>query len=381
MFAVLKFLLGIGAVIALGAAAVTVDILPGSAGAAERRLQQSASESLARDALSWAQVRMDGQTARIEGAAPSPEARTQARDAVLASAWSGGLLLGGVTVIDDKALTVTPRPPAADPFLWIAERQGASVVLSGYAPSFKAREDVFAHARRSFPEADISGELEIAGGAPDEDQWTAAAFLSLDALSRLENGAVEGNGATFTISGEAADEEAANTARLVMSALPQGIIGRSLISVIPGPEAPPAAPDPQTAPEERPDQLLAETCRARLSRLVTAQRIGFASARSALDEQSQTHLRDIAAAMTDCPQFRLRIDGHTDSSGDAARNRQLSEARANAVAAFLRAAGVDAQRLEAEGVGDARPLVSNATPEGRARNRRIDLTVINEPTP
>lgn len=379
MFALLKFLVGLCAVAALGALAVTLEVIPGSAGSAERRLQKAATESLADDVFSWARVRMDGQTAHIEGAAPSPEAGERAKETVRASAGPGGVLLGGVTIIDGAALTVTPRPPAVDPFLWIAERQGASVVLSGHAPSLEAREDVFSHARRAFPEADISGELDIAGGGPREDRWTAAAFLSLDALARLENGAVEANGATFTLSGEAADQPAANAAQLIMSALPQSVMGRSLISIAPAPEAPP--PGPQTALDEQPDQVLTETCSARLSRLVAARRISFASARSVLDEGSQTHLRDIAAAMTDCPRLKLRIGGHTDSSGGATRNRQLSEARANAVAAFLRTAGVSSQRLEAQGFGETRPLVSNATPEGRARNRRIEFTVINEPTP
>ncbi|MEO0731001.1 MAG: OmpA family protein, partial [Pseudomonadota bacterium] len=66
---------------------------------------------------------------------------------------------------------------------------------------------------------------------------------------------------------------------------------------------------------------------------------------------------------------------HTDASGPAAMNQRLSEERANAVRNALVAAGVTSVRLVSEGRGEAQPIASNRTPEGRARNRRIEFEI------
>lgn len=75
----------------------------------------------------------------------------------------------------------------------------------------------------------------------------------------------------------------------------------------------------------------------------------------------------------DCPDVRLSISGHTDSSGDEALNIYLSDARAQAVRKYLLTAGIDAERVTAAGKGSAEPVADNATAWGRSRNRRIEL--------
>lgn len=84
----------------------------------------------------------------------------------------------------------------------------------------------------------------------------------------------------------------------------------------------------------------------------------------------------IAALLGDYPTLSLRIEGHSDSLGSADINKRLSAARAEAVRAALIARGVAPERLVAEGIGPARPLADNATAEGRARNRRVEVYVI-----
>ncbi|WP_321857277.1 OmpA family protein [Burkholderia cenocepacia] len=69
------------------------------------------------------------------------------------------------------------------------------------------------------------------------------------------------------------------------------------------------------------------------------------------------------------------ISGYTDSTGTAEHNRQLSEHRAQAVAQYLREHGLRAQQFDVRGYGESNPLASNATPAGRARNRRVDITL------
>jgi outer membrane protein OmpA-like peptidoglycan-associated protein len=75
-------------------------------------------------------------------------------------------------------------------------------------------------------------------------------------------------------------------------------------------------------------------------------------------------------------QSNVRIVGHTDNTGSAAYNQDLSQRRAASVASVLTGYGVPGSRLTAAGQGEDSPIASNLTPEGRARNRRVDITIV-----
>ena len=77
--------------------------------------------------------------------------------------------------------------------------------------------------------------------------------------------------------------------------------------------------------------------------------------------------------LQDNPTLRLAVEGHTDNAGTPGHNQQLSEARAQAVRATLVAKGIAANRLQAAGFGQTQPLANNATEQGRAQNRRVEL--------
>jgi OmpA-OmpF porin, OOP family len=94
-----------------------------------------------------------------------------------------------------------------------------------------------------------------------------------------------------------------------------------------------------------------------------------------LSADSQITVANIVKVMSENPNVALSVEGHTDNVGKAASNKGLSERRAKAVMAMLVAKGVDAARLADAGFGDAKPAADNATPEGRAKNRRIEVVV------
>lgn len=75
------------------------------------------------------------------------------------------------------------------------------------------------------------------------------------------------------------------------------------------------------------------------------------------------------------PNSTIRVSGHTDNTGSAALNTDLSDRRAKSVAAVLVQAGVPAGRISAFGLGESSPIASNLTPEGRAQNRRVEITI------
>jgi outer membrane protein OmpA-like peptidoglycan-associated protein len=83
-------------------------------------------------------------------------------------------------------------------------------------------------------------------------------------------------------------------------------------------------------------------------------------------------LGDILAKYSD---DRIRIQGHTDSTGSAAHNEELSLRRAQAVRDVLLSRGVKSEQMLVEGIGERRPIANNATAAGRAQNRRVELHI------
>jgi outer membrane protein OmpA-like peptidoglycan-associated protein len=106
-------------------------------------------------------------------------------------------------------------------------------------------------------------------------------------------------------------------------------------------------------------------------------KIEFETGRAVLTTQSESLLDHVAVLLFDHPDVRIRIEGHTDSQGNKARNLKLSQQRADAVRVYLENAGVEAERLQARGFGVTRPIADNRTAAGRDRNRRVELVILH----
>ncbi|QID18619.1 OmpA family protein [Nitrogeniibacter mangrovi] len=103
--------------------------------------------------------------------------------------------------------------------------------------------------------------------------------------------------------------------------------------------------------------------------------MAFASGSSEVDPAAREALDRIATAMTAVSASRAVIVGHTDSAGSARYNQALSEARADAVRAYIAGKGVETSHMTAEGHGEDEPVADNATAEGRAANRRVEIVI------
>jgi OmpA-OmpF porin, OOP family len=95
-----------------------------------------------------------------------------------------------------------------------------------------------------------------------------------------------------------------------------------------------------------------------------------------LTEDAKRVLEPAAAALTGQQDLKVEIGGHTDAQGADAANQKLSQRRADAVRQYLVGKGVDAGRLTAKGYGEAQPIASNDTAEGRAENRRVEFKIV-----
>jgi outer membrane protein OmpA-like peptidoglycan-associated protein len=135
----------------------------------------------------------------------------------------------------------------------------------------------------------------------------------------------------------------------------------------PGPASNNGCPPPQQ------DEEVQEVLRTAFDNLE------FETGRDIIQNQSFASLLELAQVLKKRPNYQIKISGHTDNVGDDASNMTLSRKRAEAVKKFLTDNGVDEGRIIAQGFGESRPVASNATPEGRAKNRRVELEVLQAP--
>jgi len=101
--------------------------------------------------------------------------------------------------------------------------------------------------------------------------------------------------------------------------------------------------------------------------------IEFDTGKSTIKPQSEKVLGDVLSLLQAQPDWKMKIEGHTDSTGTKAGNQILSQQRASAVVAWLVQNGIARDRLTPAGLGDSKPIADNSTEKGRARNRRVEL--------
>ncbi|MBZ4331842.1 Ig-like domain-containing protein [Corallococcus sp. AS-1-12] len=113
------------------------------------------------------------------------------------------------------------------------------------------------------------------------------------------------------------------------------------------------------------------------SRIVILDKVYFATGKDVILPRSFPLLAQVASILRAHPELeRVRVEGHTDSQGDDAKNLDLSQRRANTVRDWLVKGGIAAQRLEAVGYGETKPVDTNATAKGRENNRRVEFNVL-----
>jgi outer membrane protein OmpA-like peptidoglycan-associated protein len=95
-----------------------------------------------------------------------------------------------------------------------------------------------------------------------------------------------------------------------------------------------------------------------------------------INANSEKMLTKLASILVEYPDTNVLVVGHTDSSGADEYNMTLSKNRANSVTTFMTSKGLDTARFTTKWFGEEQPIADNATPEGRAKNRRVNLAIV-----
>lgn len=195
--------------------------------------------------------------------------------------------------------------------------------------------------------------------------WAARGMAAIEALDVLDHGTATVTPALIALRGTTGDPAASDEiARRLGARLGTGAAYELALRY--DPRLDPALGLPS-----------GQQCVDALNTAMQQAEIGFEPNRATLAGEVAPSIESLTAQMENCTVFRIEVGGHTDSQGSADFNRKLSADRARAVIAALAEAGADTAHLTAVGHGADRPVASNATPEGREANRRIEFRLLS----
>lgn len=313
-----------------------------------------------RSAGSNAEVSMSGNVATLTGVAQSDDEIAKAisiAENTECSACEGKKRWHRVK--NDMSMAEAPVAtlPEQSPYVFNATKDGdGNVLLDGYVRSEEERTRVLAQANALFPGKVTNRTVRIASGSPNAD-WGNVLSQNIDDLKRLDSGRFAMKDASSVISGltSSADIRDAITSRVAGLANYDGSASITVPEVV---------------------NTALVSCQKKLDDVKVGKKINFAYNKADIrGAQSFDLLNSLAAVAKECSDFRINVEGHTDSDGSADYNQRLSEARANTVVAYLTQNGIARERMQAIGLGEVKPIGDNSTSEGKALNRRIEFVV------
>lgn len=128
--------------------------------------------------------------------------------------------------------------------------------------------------------------------------------------------------------------------------------------------------DEDGCPDVEPGSVKVTNTRVEIKEVVS-----FETGSATLEASSLKVLNDVVKVLQDAPTMKLRIEGHTDAEGADSANMKLSEERAESVRVYIESQGIERSRLKSQGYGETKPIDTNRTPAGRAKNRRVEFHI------
>ncbi len=308
----------------------------------------------------WAKTEMSGNVARIIGDAPSEQAKQAAIEvAQNAQCDKCNKREAGKRwhVVDGDGINIKKLIPLQSPYTLsgVCTNDGG-VRLNGYLRSDEELSAFLKNANSLFGGKVVNNKLSVARGAPNAN-WLALANANMESLTKLQDCSFAMKDGSSMIEGIAQNE--ADRAAILSSIKSAGA-GMN------------ANADIRLLIKDK------DKCQALFDEVKGAKKINFAYNRADIkDAESRALLDALARAARQCKSFNIVVEGHTDSSGRASYNKDLSQRRANTVRDYLVANGVDSAQITAIGYGESRPIAKNNTAQGMAANRRIEFNVTN----
>lgn len=236
------------------------------------------------------------------------------------------------------------------------------VQLRGRLSDDGLRSVVDSYAKARFGTDKVYVATRVVDGLPND--WAARVLTGLEALSSLNNGAVNVTPTSIDIRGNTGDPDA----NRVIASLLATKLGKAQGFEI------------DVTYQEKLDPIAglptADECEADIREVLNSGQIAFEPGSATIDAATLDTMDRIAELLKTCGDIRLEIQGHTDSQGREEMNLALSQSRAQSILNELRARRVLTSSFSAKGYGESRPIQDNDTEDGREANRRIEFRLI-----
>jgi len=357
--------LGILAFLGLGALCIFMGVR-----GVENTLTDRTSQALEARGLGGLDVDYEGRKAVINGTVPAGTDRAE-----LASS----LRTEGVRDVDVSGVNVAaapePEPAPTGMVDIVADVDGDEITLRGEVLTEAHRAELVSAAEAEFGPANVTDRLTVAGLAESIPGADARVTEVAGLMPRLKGNLLDGRaalaGTALTVTGLAATTGALDD----ITGAANGAEGLDVTvdltapDPIPEPTTPPTpepTPEPTPTPAPEPQAVFDE---------LDLRGVQFEVGTAILTADATAILDNVAFELSQFPDVAVTIEGHTDSDGGDAANQALSQARAESVVAYLTDVGIESDRLSAAGFGETQPIADNATAEGKAENRRVEISV------
>ena len=226
------------------------------------------------------------------------------------------------------------------------------VVIEGAVPNEAAKQEILNKAYMTYGHENVVDKIQVRTVAAPNGWSSNVSNMIGDDLKKVQQGQLSVRGTQVNLTGKITNpQEIQQTSARMQSLVPSNFKVNTQLTV--------------NAAEQ---QIIDAALKNRI--------IEFESGSAVLAPSGIQILNEMAVALNKVGGKKVKIIGHTDSSGDGAKNLALSQERAAAVKNYLVSKSITADSMSAEGLGSNRPVADNATPDGRKKNRRIEFEVL-----
>ncbi|MEA2029515.1 MAG: OmpA family protein [Campylobacterota bacterium] len=304
-------------------------------------LESRVQNLLKEHAIDWVEVRSEGRDITLSGLAPTLEEHHRAVELCQS--------IYGIRTLEDK---ISPIPIA--PYSMSIEYNDKVITLKGYMPSLKSKEALFAKLK-TIHSSKVIDKVDIGAGEPV--MWSELIDILISNTHKLDFASFNLIDNKLYMSGRIATQKELKSFNHALTTLKDS----------------PFTIYNNIMPLDRP----AKICQAKFDTLLSKEKIEFESGTSII-KNNESFLQELSKISLLCSNANIEIIGYTDSVGDEQKNLELSLNRAKVVVAKLFGLGIELTRMKAVGKGSVNPIANNNTPEGRAKNRRIEFKVLRD---
>ncbi len=317
----------------------------------QSQVQDDVARQLAANGVVVKTVNADGQGVEVEAVAEaSQEAVVRAMaKGTECDTWAGPLVCPTQVsvLLDNPTVKAPPEKPRFHDFTVRKSTNGLTVV--GEVPDAEIKKSILAEARSVFDT--VVDQLTISNKKATTG-YPLAATRAIAVLENMERGVATWDQGVFGVSGLVLPENELSVRNLFGLSDSAPNLGSLELQVAKS----------------------AQVCNESFKTSLQQSTIQFRTGSATISQASQPLLQQLSELAKQCP-GSLIIEGHTDNVGGDDSNQVLSQQRADAVRNALTELGVDEKRLRAVGFGESKPIASNETPTGRAKNRRIVIAI------